>query len=51
MTRRHVAAIIVFLAVGLIVHQPGESTIETGVIAALAAGLFLVMVEAWRGKM
>lgn len=38
MTRRHAAAIAVFLAVGLIVHQPGESTIETGVIAALAAG-------------
>lgn len=38
LVKSSVAAIAVFLAVGLIVHQPGESTIETGVIAALAAG-------------
>ena len=53
MTRHHVIAIAIaiFIASGAILHQPGASSIETGIVSAYIAGMYLGAVAYFKDRM
>ena len=51
MTLHRWIAVAIFFTAGTILHQPGASSIETGIVAAYIAGLYLGAVAYFKDRM